>query len=232
MQVYHGGYRRIDGIDLSKGQANKDFGRGFYVTKFRKHAETWAEVIGGKHETEGVVTEFTFNERAFEDSTYKTLRFDDYNAQWLDFIVLNRDTSTTKQRHDYDIVEGPVANDKVQSRIDQYLQGKISKDDFLKMLKYHEATHQLCFCTRKSLQMIEPLQKMPIVESVMISEPLLEALMTDRHLNEVEATDLFFSSDTFAKLSDASTSLYKKSWQEIYEMLKLELAVKNSTLYH
>jgi hypothetical protein len=40
MQVYHGSYTEITEINLSKGQVNKDFGRGFYVTKFRDHAET------------------------------------------------------------------------------------------------------------------------------------------------------------------------------------------------
>jgi hypothetical protein len=37
MQVYHGSYTKIVEIDLSKAQANKDFGRGFYVTKFKHH---------------------------------------------------------------------------------------------------------------------------------------------------------------------------------------------------
>jgi hypothetical protein len=39
MQVYHGSYIEIFDIDLSKSQSNKDFGKGFYVTKFRNHAE-------------------------------------------------------------------------------------------------------------------------------------------------------------------------------------------------
>jgi len=46
MQVFHGSYTEIESVDLSKCQANKDFGRGFYVTKFRKQAEEWAEIIG------------------------------------------------------------------------------------------------------------------------------------------------------------------------------------------
>ena len=223
MQVFHGSYAKIIEIDLYKGQANKDFGRGFYVTKFRKHAEIWAEIIGSKHETEGIVTEFKFYERAFADNAYKTLRFDNYNEQWLDFIVLNRDKSTMDQQHDYDIVEGPVADDKVQNRIDLYLNGEISKERFLDLLKYHEETHQICFCTRKSLQMIEPLQKTPIVKSVMISESIIEVLMTNFSLNEKIATDKFYSSQTFAYLADESTKLYTKPWQEIYELLRKEL---------
>jgi hypothetical protein len=223
MQVYHGSYTEIMEIDLSKGKANKDFGRGFYVTKFRNHAETWAEIIGSKHDTIGIVTEFRFYERAFADDVYKTLQFNGYSEQWLDFIVLNRDKSTIEQQHDYDIVEGPVADDKVQNRIDQYLHGEISKDVFLNMLKYHKETHQICFCTRKSLQMIEPIQKTPTVKCVMISELVIEALITDFSLDTGDATEKFYASNTFAQLSDKSTTLYLKPWQEIYEMLKREL---------
>ena len=36
MQVYHGSYTKIVEIDLSKGQTNKDFGRGFYDEQQRK----------------------------------------------------------------------------------------------------------------------------------------------------------------------------------------------------
>ena len=223
LQVYHGSYTKIDAVDLTKGQANRDFGKGFYVTKFIKHAKSWAKVIGKKIGTEGFVTEFKFYERAFSDTTYKTLRFEDYNEKWLDFVVLNRDTSTQEQRHDYDIVEGPVADDKVQNKIEIYLKGKISKIDFLTELKYHEQTHQICFCTRKSLQMIEPINDEPNLNVRIIGEAILEKLMIERNLNEVEATDLFYSSSTFTQLANEDTEFYLKSWQEIYELLKQEI---------
>ena len=60
MKVYHGSYTLIEDIDLSKSIPNKDFGKGFYVTKYRQHAESWAKVIGRKHKTEGIVTKFIF----------------------------------------------------------------------------------------------------------------------------------------------------------------------------
>jgi len=41
MEVFHGSYTKIHKIDLSKGHLNRDFGQGFYVTKFRKHAEIY-----------------------------------------------------------------------------------------------------------------------------------------------------------------------------------------------
>ena len=52
---------------------------------------------------------------------------------------------------------------------------------------------------------------------------VLQALMTDFDLSETEATDKYYKSNTYTKFADESTDFYKKSWQEIYEMLKLEL---------
>jgi hypothetical protein len=89
--------------------------------------------------------------------------------------------------------------------------------------RYHEETHQICFCTRKSLQMIELLQKTPTVKCVMISEPIIEALIAEFHLNTENAADKFFTSKIFTALADKSTGLYLKPWQDIYEMLKKEL---------
>lgn len=127
MQVYHGSYIEIEEIDISKCQPNKDFGRGFYVTKFKEQAESWANVIGSKSNCNGIVTEFEFFERAYEDERYKILKFEEYNEKWLDFVILNRDRRSLEQKHDYDIVEGPVADDKVANRIDDYLAGIITK---------------------------------------------------------------------------------------------------------
>ena len=54
MKVYHGSYTHIDTIDLSKCKPLKDFGKGFYVTKIRHHADSWANVIGEKNSAEKV----------------------------------------------------------------------------------------------------------------------------------------------------------------------------------
>jgi hypothetical protein len=112
MKVYHGSYTAIDEIDLSKAAANRDFGRGFYVTKFRRQAETWARYIGRNHKTEGVVSEFEYiSTSAFARSVCKMKQFDGYGEEWLDFVVMNRDESNPDPAHDYDIVEGPVSDE-------------------------------------------------------------------------------------------------------------------------
>lgn len=224
MKVFHGSFAEIETVDLSKCQANKDFGRGFYVTKYQKQAEEWAEIIGKVNQTVGVVTEFTFYERAFSEENLKTLRFSEYNNEWFDFIILNRNLENPEQKHDYDIVEGPVADDKVQRRINRFLEGEISREDFFEQLtKYPEPTHQICFCTVNSLRMLKKTNNKAIIRIEDISELIVEKLVTDFDFDEQTAADKFFSSDTFAKLSETETKLYEKSWKDIYELLFREL---------
>ena len=223
MKVFHGGCTEIREIDLSKGRSNLDFGKGFYVTNIRSQAEYWADRMGKFHNVDGVVSEFEFYERAFTDKMYKVLRFDGYNEEWLDFVVLNRDPITEEQRHDYDIVEGPVANDDVNDRIVDYLEGLVSKADFLTELSFHKPTHQICFCTVSSLQMIHPIDRRYDIDVKHISKPIIERLINEQSIDKYNASDMLYNSKTFSQLSDKTTEFYKKPWQEIYEMLKQEL---------
>jgi hypothetical protein len=221
MKVYHGSYTKIYNIDLSKCEPHKDFGRGFYVTKIREQAEFWAVRKGIRKRSDCAITEFEFNEDACQDSNFRTLRFDDYNEQWFDFVIQNRKTNNLA--HDYDIIEGPVADDKIQNRILRFLEGKISKDDFFAQLIHPNPSHQICFCTVNSLQCLK-IQGYDIVFNIEdIGGKIVETLIIDWGKSAKDASDIFFSSATFGNLSDISTRLYEKPWQEIYEMLKEEL---------
>jgi len=135
---------------------------------------------------------------------------------------MNRDKSYKEQRHDYDLIEGPVANDKIQYRLRQFLRGRIPREIFLKELSYHQKTHQICFCTMKSLQTLEHVENEHVWNIEEIGEPLLEKLMLDFQIDEVHAADFFYNSKTFIQLEDETTGLYLKPWQEIYEILKTE----------
>jgi hypothetical protein len=63
----------------------------------------------------------------------------------------------------------------------------------------------------------------PIIKIEDISELIVEKLVMNFDLDEQTATDKFFSSDTFAKLSGTETKFYEKEWTEIYELLLSEL---------
>jgi hypothetical protein len=225
MIIYHGSYEEIVKSDLSKSVPNKDFGRGFYTTKKREQAEIWARRRGEHHGTSGFVSDFDFNENAFFDNNYKTLRFTGYTEEWFDFVVSNRNRKIALPVHDYDIVEGPVADDDIFNRIDNYLNGKISKKDFLADLAQFPDSHQICFCTVKSLHSIERV-KQALYDIRKIGMSIVDSIATDYNLSEADSEDLYFTSDTYAKLSDENTILHKKPWLEIYEMLKKEREIE------
>jgi len=222
MKVYHGSYTEILEIDLSKCEKNKDFGQGFYVTKNKKHADEWAERIGNRNHTAGVVTEFEFGKYLYIEKDFNILRFSDYTEEWLDFVVLNRSNKTDEPVHEYDFVEGPIADDKISRRIYDYLDKIVSKADFLNELKYHEPTHQICFCTVKSLQLISKPSRKPISAVETIVEYVVMQLVEDKKITEEDAVNIFYNSEIFIQLTDESTKLYKKDWTEIYELLKQE----------
>jgi hypothetical protein len=216
---------RIDEIDLSKCLPNKDFGQGFYVTKLKEQAKFWATRMGNKYHTSGVITEFLFYDSPFTERLCNVKHFNGYDEEWLDFIIYNR--SPLSQPHNYDIVEGAVADDDVANRIVDYLAGKISKSFFLEELKYHKPTHQICFCTVKSLLTLEKIDKEKCITVKNISTPIIKMLMIDNKVDENAASDILFSSTAFQKLSSGDNFIGNKNWQEIYEMLKSELSQKN-----
>ena len=55
-----------------------------------------------------------------------------------------------------------------------------------------------------------------------IGDKVVQSLMTDYDINELEAIDRYYTSNTCSQLADESTEFYKKTWQEIYELLKQE----------
>lgn len=226
MKVYHGSFTEIKEVDLSQCAPFKDFGIGFYVTKFENQAKVWAIRKGRKNDNDGFVTEFNFNDYAFDSKHIKSLRLEGYNEKWFDFVILNRKSKI--QSHDFDIVEGPVADDKIQSRIDDYLNGIISKQQFLNDLTYrHEETHQICFCSVRSLLFLEKKGNTKEVSKFLhIGEPITEKLVKVFGFNEETAIEKFYSSEVFTRLADTSTKMYNKDWTEIYLLLLEELNLK------
>jgi len=223
MKVYHGSYIKIDRIDFSQCKPYRDFGKGFYVTKILEQAVYWAERRGRKNNNKGFITEFEFAESAFENWDFNVIRFNSYTGEWLDFVVENRNQNNTIPIHDYDIVEGPVANDDVAKRIDDYLDGTVSKSDFLKELKFRYPTHQICLCTHRSLQAIKPCDKKIIKTD---DDSMIESLISEWNIAEDKAIDIYYTSKIYSLLIDESTGLYKKPWIEIYHQLLQELKLK------
>ena len=156
--LYHGSNVRIDDIDLSRCHPYKDFGQAFYLTSDKTRARDVAlarvDIFGG----EPVVNEYHFDESLLADGTLSYKSFDSYTEDWADFIYKHRDeTQNPPYMHPYDVVYGPIANDRVGLQIRNYRLGNISKEEFLRRLKYMKGiTFQYAFCTQKAIETLLP----------------------------------------------------------------------------
>ncbi|MDR2496037.1 MAG: DUF3990 domain-containing protein [Tannerellaceae bacterium] len=222
IKVYHGSTIKVRKIDLSKSENLRDFGRGFYTTTIREHAIAWARRQALRRKANPILTEFDFLVDAFDIEDFKTLRFDKPSREWVEFVLLNRDPNETHPAHDYDIVEGPIADDWVTNKIILYEEGKITKENLIKALTYREVSHQIAFCTRLSLQTIEHVEhdfKWDILE---ITEAIGYALV-QRGMDLREAEKFLLQSEAFARLADEASGLCLLPWTETFGLLLKEL---------
>ncbi|MCF0205810.1 MAG: DUF3990 domain-containing protein [Bacteroidales bacterium] len=155
MTLYHGSNVEINGIDLSRGRSGKDFGKGFYLSVDMEQAKSMAQIV---FEREGkgspIVTSFLFDDSVADKLSLKIKRFNDYSKDWAEFILKNRLNQTNEQLHDYDIVYGPIANDKVGVQIQLYRDEFITIDELISRLKYVRPTYQYFFGTERAISLL------------------------------------------------------------------------------
>ena len=143
MVIYHGSKEIIEYPEIRTAKYNKDFYYGFYCTLLSEQAIRWAVRFTGK----GIMNEYVY----VPDETLKILKFEDMTEEWLDFIVECR----SGKKHDYDIVEGPMANDTIFNYIQNFVDGKISRAAFWELAKFKKPTHQISFHTVNALTTLQ-----------------------------------------------------------------------------
>lgn len=150
MILYHGSNISIKQIDLNKSKPNKDFGRGFYLSEDETQAQKMAVFKSMQLGGEPVVTGFRFNEEIMNASILNIRIFHDYSEAWADFVFSNREGKPVEQ---YDIVYGPIADDKIGLQIRKLKDGSIDKTEFLNRLKYMKGiTYQYYFGTEAAVK--------------------------------------------------------------------------------
>lgn len=149
MKLYHGGYNKIEHPDCKSGCDNLDFGKGFYTTLIREHAEEWAKQVSfNRGQKKPVLNVYEFDkEKALKEYRYRF--FPAYDEEWMDFIVSSR--SGEKPWEEYDIIEGGIANDRVIDTIRLYMYGDMEKSTALKRLSEHQPNHQICFLNQEAV---------------------------------------------------------------------------------
>ena len=141
--IYHGSNVEVSVPRILQNGFYKDFGYGFYCTSYEKQAKRWALTRRGA----STVNRYKY----MPNAELKVLKFDEMTDAWLDFVVDCR----RGIEHDYDIVEGPMADDQIYNFVSDYIDGTITREQFWVLAKFKYPTHQIAFCTKDALKCLE-----------------------------------------------------------------------------
>lgn len=176
--LFHGTTYDINEIDVTMGKGYKDFGKGFYATSVKSHAENIARrnkrileareakirQRNPKYKTK-VYQAYRYN-LEFDDScidnpeNLKIRVFNKADREWVRFILTNRDSDSTV--HDYDIVIGPTADENTVTVINSYKEELIASgyadevlDALIKELEPENLPKQYFFGTNAAIQKLK-----------------------------------------------------------------------------
>lgn len=149
MRIYHGSIEKVESPEIRESNRTLDYGQGFYTTTSYEQAEAWVKRrMNEKRTSRGYVCVYELNEAALE--SLKTLVFEQPTEEWVDFVMKNR--TQRGYVHEFDIVYGPVANDRVYAAFALYEGGLINKQALIAELKAYKLVDQYLFHTEKALQ--------------------------------------------------------------------------------
>ena len=148
IEVYHAGIEKVEKPDCGIGRKNLDFGQGFYITDIYDQTYNFAQSKSRERKQPALINVYLLNRKAMLEEA-RSLIFDSYNEEWLEFIVECR--SGGKTWIEYDYIEGGVADDRVIDTVNMYIGGFISRERALSNLKYLKPNNQICILNQKLL---------------------------------------------------------------------------------
>jgi hypothetical protein len=80
-------------------------------------------------------------------------KFNGVSDEWFDFILQNRTVGGTQ--HFFDVVQGPVANDKTTRTISGFIEGIYTRAEAMQRLTYNKLNDQVSFHTEKAIRTLK-----------------------------------------------------------------------------
>lgn len=153
MILYHGSNVMVEIPKIINTNRGLDFGTGFYTTTDYEQAKQWA-VLKAKRKNMGIptVSVYDFDESLFNSSLLCKI-FEKANADWLEYVAANR-TGAYKGIQ-YDVLVGPVANDRTILVINDYISGAYSFETAIMLLESAKLKDQYAFLTFKAIKELE-----------------------------------------------------------------------------
>ncbi len=117
-------------------------------------AESKVAFLGGAP----IVTAFEFDGNILTSGKLKIKTFESYSEEWARFVYDNRENFTDVPIHDFDIIYGPIANDRVGAQIRNFKNDSIDLDELMRRIKYLKGiTFQYFFGTDAAIQTLHKL---------------------------------------------------------------------------
>ena len=152
MKLYHGSNIAVQNPQILASDRKLDFGAGFYLTSSFEQAKRWADLTTERRGTgTPTISVYEFDETKLEN--LKILKFEKANKKWLNFVVANRDNTVNDQK--WDIVVGPVANDRTMPVIRLFVAKVYTATETLRRLLPQKLHDQYIFKTQASLQFLK-----------------------------------------------------------------------------
>jgi hypothetical protein len=152
MKLYHGSLVKVEAPKVIKPATSRtvDFGNGFYTTTDFEQAERWTKIRQRRDGQQGgFVSIYETDDDLLQKTDLNCLVFPSATLEWLNFVVANR--GLTPLQHNYDIVAGPVANDKVYTTLALFEMEQLDTEETIKRLKTYNLVNQILFHMEKSL---------------------------------------------------------------------------------
>ena len=149
MKLYHGSLEIVKTPEIREATRSLDYGAGFYTTTSYQQAEAWVRRrMKESHASLGYINIYEFDFSSIRKMN--SLIFAKPTDEWVDFVMANR---TQKDfTHSYDLVYGPVANDRVYAAFALYEGGVLDKQSLIRELKTYKLVDQYLFHTDESLK--------------------------------------------------------------------------------
>ena len=164
MRLFHGSLSRVESPRIMPRELYRplDFGTGFYTTTDFEQASKWVRIrLGRNRESDiGFVMAYDFDESLLASGALNVKQINGVSAEWLNFIAANR--LQCNVAHGYDIVIGPVANDRVYTVLNLYEGGFIDERSAIDRMKAYRLADQVLFHTEKALSGLKHLMTVEV----------------------------------------------------------------------
>ena len=152
--LYHGSNYNFDVVDLSKSKDRRDFGKGFYTTTISEQAEDWAATLFDRYKGDGIII-YEMELELVGNLSVK--HYEDLSKEWLIMVQKNRTLGGIQ--HNFDVVQGPVANDKTARTIALYIAGIINANEAIERLQFNKINNQVSLHTPAALSCLKIIRK-------------------------------------------------------------------------